>query len=139
MTNNRKRQPNVATPSNSTKQEIFVKTINNSIKTKAKGSCKTKKKPMPQNLQLDYSQSLDTLADYRANSSFEEELADQLKESYEQYQAWETKDSYCMCTCVNMLQLLKASWIVKISFTQIIYYLIVPLRISNQDNAHYNY
>jgi hypothetical protein len=63
MTNNRKKPPTVATPSNSTKQEIFVKTMNNSIKTKAKGSCKTKKRPMPQNLQLDYSQTLDTLAD----------------------------------------------------------------------------
>jgi hypothetical protein len=105
MTNNRKKPPTVATPSNSTKQEIFVKARNNSIKTKAKGSCKTKKRPMPQNLQLDYSQTLDTLADYRANSSLEEELADQLKESYEQYQAWGTKDSYVhLCEHVATLK-----------------------------------
>ena len=94
MTKNRKKPPNVGAPSNSTKQEISIKTMNNSIKSEAKGSRKTKKRPMPQELQLNYSQTLDTLADYRANSSLEEELADQLKESYDKYQATGSKDSY---------------------------------------------
>jgi len=42
---------------------------------------------MPRNLELDHSHVLDTPADYRINSSLEEELANQLTESYEQYQA----------------------------------------------------
>jgi len=85
--------------------------MNNSIKTEAKGSRKTKKRPMPQNLQLDYWQTLYTLADYRANSFLEEELADQLKESYEQYQAGGMGEArIAMCICVNMLQLWKAFW-----------------------------
>jgi len=60
---------------------------------------------MPPNLQLDYSHTLDTLTDYRMNSSLEEELADRLKESYEQYQAAGSKDSYVhLCEHVATLK-----------------------------------
>jgi len=63
------------------------------------------KRPMPKNRQLGYSHTLAILADYSVNSSLEVELADQLKESYEQYQAGRSKDSYVyLCEHVTTLK-----------------------------------
>jgi len=63
------------------------------------------KRPMPKNRQLGYSHTLAILADYSVNSSLEVELADQLKESYEQYQAGGSEDSYVhLCEQVATLK-----------------------------------
>jgi len=57
--------------------KVLVRSEEESLKSYAKPKLKSpQKRPMPQNLQSDYSQTLDTLADYRVDSSLEEELAD---------------------------------------------------------------
>jgi len=61
--------------------------------------------PMLKNFQLEYSHTLATFADYNVNSSLEEELADQLTESYEQCQTWRSEDSYLhLCEHVTTLK-----------------------------------
>jgi hypothetical protein len=93
-------------PSHCPLPKVLVRSEEESLKSYTKPKLKSPhKRPIPPNLQSDYSQTLDTLADYRVNSSLEEELADQLKESYERYQAAGSKDSFVhLCEHVATLK-----------------------------------
>ena len=60
----------------------------------AKGHKKSNKILIPRELQIAYSQTLSVLSDSMVNSTFEAELAVQLKLSYECHQAWGNEVSY---------------------------------------------
>jgi len=63
MPKNRKKTPNVAAPSYSTKQEITLKKMGNSCKTKAKGPRKPMNIPISQEFYMAYTELINILSD----------------------------------------------------------------------------
>ena len=88
MLKTRKKPPNVWAPLNFTKQGIPIKRVNTSSKTMAKGRKKLNKILIPPKLEIAFSQTLSVLSDTMVNSTFEAELATQLRVSYMQHLYW---------------------------------------------------
>ena len=94
MLKTRKKSPNVWAPLNFTKQGIPIKRVNTSSKTMAKGRKKLNKIVIPPQLEIAFSQTLSVLSDTMVNSTFEAELATQLRVSYMQHLYWGNEVSY---------------------------------------------
>ena len=94
MLKTRKKSPNVWAPFNFLKHGIPIKRVNTSGKNIAKGHKKSNKIVIPPQVEIAFSQTLSVLSDNMINSTFEAELATQLRVSYMQHLYWGNEVSY---------------------------------------------